>query len=221
MLATSLALLVAYGTGVAAPGAVTETPSPPPPSPAVSPSPESPPPKSPSPATTPATTPATKARAVIKDPEGRTVGTFEVHDDGSGRSMVTVAAAGLPPGFHGLHVHEKGVCDPKSSDPATGSPFSSAGPHLNSASHPDHRGDLPDLLVGDDGSAGMSFVTDRFLVSRLVTGDGTAVVIHSKPDNKANIPDRYTTGGRAGPDSETRKAGDSGSRIACGVITGR
>ncbi|GAA4634944.1 hypothetical protein GCM10023196_078500 [Actinoallomurus vinaceus] len=160
------------------------------------------------------------AGAVIKDVSGKTVGSLRIADDGNGRAMVTVTVNGLPAGYHGIHVHAKGVCDPKSTDPATGTPFFSAGPHfdLTSSAHPDHSGDLPDLLVNRDGSGRASFTTDRFRMAQLRDRDGSAIVIHALPDNQANIPARYRHAGGTGPDAETRKAGDAGRRVACGVI---
>ncbi|MCO6006231.1 superoxide dismutase family protein [Actinoallomurus purpureus] len=161
------------------------------------------------------------AGAVIKDVGGKAVGSLRIADDGNGRPMVTVTVNGLPAGYHGIHIHAKGVCDPKSTDPATGSPFFSAGPHfdLTSSAHPDHSGDLPDLLVNANGSGRASFATDRFRVRQLLDRDGSSVVIHALPDNQSNIPPRYRhAGGATGPDAETRKAGDTGRRVACGVI---
>ena len=77
---------------------------------------------------------------------------------------------------------------------------------------------MPPLLATSDGKARASFVTDAFRVSELVAGDGSAVMIHSDRDNLANIPTRYASGANPGPDEETLKTGDSGSRIACGVV---
>jgi Cu-Zn family superoxide dismutase len=168
--------------------------------------------------------PGSPADAAIKDTNGKTVGSLRVEDVPSGKSKITVAVTGLPAGYHGFHVHAKGLCDPKSTDPATGSPFFSAGGHFNlgSGSHPDHSGDLPALLVGADGTGSASSGTDRFRVRQLLDRDGSAIVIHAGPDNQANIPDRYRqANGEAGPDAETLKTGDSGGRIACGVITAR
>jgi superoxide dismutase, Cu-Zn family len=165
--------------------------------------------------------PASSAGAVIKEVNGRTVGSLRVADEGNGRATVTVAVNGLPAGYHGFHIHTKGVCDPKSTDPATGSPFFSAGPHfdLTGSAHPAHSGDLPDLLVIADGSGKASFATDRFRVRQLLDRDGSSVVVHALADNQANIPARYRqAGGTPGPDAETRKAGDTGRRVACGVI---
>lgn len=148
--------------------------------------------------------------AVIKDANGKNVGTLRVEDDGA--TKLTVSVNGLPPGYHGFHIHSKGVC--------TAPSFESAGAHfdLGSHSHPDHSGDLPALLVGADGHGTATATTGRFDVGRLFDADGSAIVIHALPDNFANIPNRYS---RQGPDAETHKTGDSGGRIACGVITKR
>ncbi|ETK35526.1 superoxide dismutase [Microbispora sp. ATCC PTA-5024] len=194
---TYLSLTAALVVGAAAPGGITASP------PGAGPSEDA---------------AAVRAAAVLKDVKGQRVGTLRVEDGGNGRTRLTIRTSNLPPGFHGLHIHKKGVCDPRSTDPATGSPFFSAGPHLGSGSHPGHAGDLPGLLVARNGAGTASFVTDRFGVGDLLKAGGTSVVIHAKPDNEANVPARYTQSGKAGPDAETLKAGDSGGRIACGVI---
>lgn len=166
--------------------------------------------------------PGVPVGAVIRNTEGKNVGSLRVEDNGH-KTKITVTSHGLPEGYHGFHIHKKGVCDPKSRDPATGSPFFSAGPHfdLDTHSHPMHSGDLPDLLVAADGTGQATVVTDRFVVRQLLDGDGSAIMIHALPDNKANIPNRYSAGGKTGPDAESRKTGDSGARIACGVISKR
>ncbi|GAB1818869.1 superoxide dismutase family protein [Herbidospora sp. RD11066] len=163
------------------------------------------------------------AGAEIKNVAGQTIGTFQLEDAGTGKSRITVNVKDLPAGYHGFHVHAKGVCDPKSIDPASGTPFFSAGGHFDVGghSHDHHTGDLPNLLVGDDGTGTASSVTDRFRVAQLLDADGSSIMIHALADNMANIPDRYQNAqGVHGPDAETLKAGDSGARIACGVITG-
>jgi Cu-Zn family superoxide dismutase len=168
--------------------------------------------------------PGVPVGAVIRDAYGKTVGSLRVEDQGRRKSKITVTAKGLPAGYHGFHVHKKGVCDAKSIDPKTGSPFFSAGPHfdLGSHSHPNHSGDLPALLVAADGTGHTTIVTDRFRMRQLLDADGSAIIIHALPDNQANIPKRYgEPGGKTGPDAETRKTGDSGARIACGVISKR
>jgi Cu-Zn family superoxide dismutase len=162
--------------------------------------------------------------AVIRNADGKTIGSLRVEEQGRHKIKIVVSARGLPPGYHGLHVHKKGRCDPKSLDPSTGSPFFNAGAHfdLGAHSHPKHSGDLPNLLITADGTGRATIVTDRFRIRQLLDGDGSAIIIHALPDNQANIPKRYgEPGGKTGPDAETRKAGDSGPRIACGVISKR
>jgi len=184
-------LIVAGGVGVA--HAAPSSPAPPPsPSPGVS--------------------------AELKDAQGRTVGTVDVEDAGDGKTSVRVRVKGLPPGFHGLHVHAKGVCDASSKNPETGSPFANSGPHRGSGNHPDHEGDLPNLLVGKDGSGDATYVTDRFGADALLGGEGSSLMVHAKADNHGNIPERYKSNGKGGPDAETLEAGDSGARIACAVL---
>lgn len=155
--------------------------------------------------------PTTGATAWLQDVDGNNVGQVTFSEDASGKVIIIANITGLnASGFMGFHIHETGACD------ASGAtPFASAGGHLNPAgvTHPDHAGDLPPLLVNADGSAQLMVATDRFKLADLYDADGSAVVIHSGPDNFANIPERY---GQA--DADTLKAGDSGARIACGVI---
>jgi len=80
---------------------------------------------------------------------------------------IRVAAENLAPGFYGLHLHESGKCEPESQapdDPQNTGDFMSAGSHIpgdEGANHPEHAGDLPSLLVNEDGTAEMTVVTDR------------------------------------------------------------
>jgi Cu-Zn family superoxide dismutase len=140
---------------------------------------------------------------------GKPVAVASIRDAGDGTVSVRVRAWGLPPGFHGMHVHAVGACEPPE--------FTSAGGHLKAegTSHPGHTGDLPSLYVKGDGTASARFETDRFGLADLRDADGSALVIHAGADNFANVPPRYAPGG---PDQMTRDTGDSGARIACGPI---
>jgi superoxide dismutase, Cu-Zn family len=149
-------------------------------------------------------TAAPAARAVLKDAQGKEVGsaTFEEADGGV---AVAVRLSGLAPGKHGFHVHAVGKCDPPD--------FKSAGPHFNPGkrkhglANPDgaHAGDLPNLVVGADGKGQASAVATGAALGdgagSLFGTDGTALVIHADPD-----------------DEKTDPAGNAGARIACGVI---
>lgn len=165
--------------------------------------------------------PAAIATGNIVGPNQNSLGTVEFRQ-AEGSLELTVRASGLTPGFHGLHVHGIGKCEPNSpdpKDPAKVGNFNSAGGHLDGAgkSHPDHAGDLPWLYVAQDGTASLTARTDRLRREQLTDADGASLIIHEKPDNAANIPTRYAPGG---PDQESKNAGDSGSRVGCAVIKG-
>jgi superoxide dismutase, Cu-Zn family len=148
------------------------------------------------------------ATATLRNAAGEKVGRVRMHERRRGGVVLVVARVrGLAPGFHGFHVHTTGRCDA----PA----FTTAGGHFNpgGASHNAHAGDLPSLLVNANGRAVLATATDRFSLADLRDADGSAVMVHSGPDNFANIPPRYGT-----PDQETLNTGDSGSRVACGVV---
>lgn len=148
----------------------------------------------------------------VRDQAGESVGVVKLLQKG-GKVEVRADLHGLPAGFHGFHVHAVGECSP---------PFTSAGGHNNPTgdTHGDHAGDMPVLLVNEDGTAQAQFTTDRFTLRGLVDEDGSAVIVHEAPDNLANIPDRYHshTEDVYGPDSATLAVGDAGGRLACGVI---
>ena len=108
---------------------------------------------------------------------------------------VPAADGKQPVGPHGFHIHEKGNCEV--GDPAD--PFKSAGGHWNPTNQPhgNHAGDFP-VLFSNHGAARMCFFTDKFSVADVI---GKSVVIHESPD-----------------DYRTQPAGNSGRRLACGVI---
>ena len=146
----------------------------------------------------------TTASAVLRDSAGRNVGTASVSEDESGL-RVRIEATALPQCVHGAHVHAVGRCD------APG--FTSAGPHWNpngrehGSLNPQgpHHGDLPNLLVGTDGRGTLEFVLPAGRVGRgdqaMLDGDGASLVIHATED-----------------DYRTDPSGNSGARIACGVL---
>ena len=92
-----------------------------------------------------------------------------------------------------IHIHEGDNC--KSGE----SPFSNAGGHFNpqNCKHPAHAGDMPNL-ISNKGNAFMAFLTNRFSVKQII---GRTVIIHIAPDDMRSEP-----------------SGNSGERIACGVI---
>ena len=156
--------------------------------------------------------------AKLADPDGKKVGTVEIEED-DGATQINVRVSGLSAGYHGFHVHTTGKCEADSTapdDPSKTGDFLSAGGHLNpdDSAHGEHLGDLPALLVNEDGTASLEF-TGPFTLDDLRDADGSAVMIHAGPDNYANVPERYAP---EGPDEDTTKTGDAGDRIACAVI---
>lgn len=167
-----------------------------------------------------------KLTAQLKLADGTTVATADIEFTG-GFATVTVATTTpgqLTPGFHGMHIHSVGKCEANSVAPTGGAPgdFNSAGGHFQKAGHTSHpaSGDLTSLEVRQDGSAKLVTTTDAFTAEDLLGGAKTAIIIHEKADNFANIPpERYQqVNGNPPPDETTLATGDAGKRVACGVI---
>ena len=146
----------------------------------------------------------------LTDAKGAFAGTVTFRASSpSGAVDVRAHTRGLPPGFHGFHIHAVGVCEAPS--------FMSAKGHVKDEgqNHPAHAGDLPSLLVKANGTATLRATTGGFTLADLRDADGSAVMVHAGPDNFANVPPRYAPNG---PDQETLDTGDSGARVACGAI---
>ncbi|HEV8473242.1 MAG TPA: superoxide dismutase family protein [Methylomirabilota bacterium] len=144
------------------------------------------------------------AVADLKNPQGQSVGTARFIQVGNAVRIV-LDAKDLPAGPHGVHVHTVGKCDPPD--------FNSAGGHFNplgkqhGALNPQgsHAGDLPNLTVAADGSGRMETTTEQLTLGSGPTSiwdaDGSALVVHAAAD-----------------DFKTDPTGNSGARIACGVL---
>jgi Cu-Zn family superoxide dismutase len=144
------------------------------------------------------------ATAEVRNATGRVTGTATFTEV---RSVVHLVldARGLPPGDKAVHLHEVGRCEPPQ--------FTSAGAHFN----PDHSqhgmlnpagphaGDLPNIRIEADGTGRLETTNYRITLgpgpTSLFDHDGTALVIHAAPD-----------------DHRTDPTGNSGNRIACGVV---
>lgn len=145
------------------------------------------------------------AKADLKDKDGATVATATFIETGPGVKLALTATK-LPAGQHGWHLHTTGTC--------TAPDFVSAGAHFNPDSHQHgaqnpqgpHAGDLGNLTVASDGTL-KTEVTDKAVTlesgkpNSLFKDGGTALVIHAMVD-----------------DEKTDPAGNSGARIACGVV---
>ncbi len=127
----------------------------------------------------------------------------------NGYATVTVEAGPnqvLSPGFHGLQIHAVGKCEANSAAPNGGSSgdFDSAGSVYQAADHTGYpaSGDLTALQVRSDGSAKLVTTSNSFTSADLRNSSGTALIIHQTADNLGT----------------TAPTGDSGKRLACGVI---
>lgn len=156
----------------------------------------------------------TVAQAQLKTPEGADAGLAMLRSVQGGGVEISLNVQGMKPGAHGFHIHEKGECAPKMNT-TTGKmeAFGAAGGHFDphgtkthgrpgQSSRQIHAGDVPNLVVGVSGSGMLSYTSQDV---SLLPGDnsimGRSLVVHENED-----------------DYKTNPAGDSGPRIACGVI---
>ena len=156
--------------------------------------------------------PISEAPAVpLVNSAGQIIGEVRGGDSDNGAEL-QITAHGLPPGVHGIHIHDVGLCDPPG--------FKSAGPHWNPTSkqhgsqnpNGEHMGDLQNVTVAADGTLKARIVVPGTYLTNLgrnvkagavqiLDANGAAVVIHAKAD-----------------DYKTDPSGDSGDRIACAVL---
>ena len=153
--------------------------------------------------TQPATTDST-ATAELRDSNGQPAGIATLTQVPGGVRIV-IEAKGMPPGPHGVHIHEVGKCD--------GPQFTTAGAHFNpdkkqhGTMNPQgpHAGDLPNLTIATGGTGRLETLSERITLAAGPTSvfdaDGSSIIVHTGPD-----------------DFRTDPSGNSGGRIACGVI---
>ena len=151
----------------------------------------------------------TTAKATLHDAAGRTVGSVAFSETYGGL-LVRGEVSDLGLGAHGIHLHAVGKCEPK--PPNNAAAFATAGGHFNpeqrvhgfNNQHGHHLGDMPNIVTPAAGKLDFEFVVPGVSlkgVNGILDADGAAIVVHASADDYATDP-----------------AGNSGARIACGVI---
>ncbi len=158
------------------------------------------------PAASYAASPSETVTVKITSADGKDMGTVTLTEKKGGVAF-KMDLMNLPPGEHAVHIHKNPKCEPPD--------YASSGPHFNPTGkehgihNPNgfHAGDIPlNLKVSADGTEKSSFVVktislDPTAQNSILANGGTSIVIHAGPD-----------------DMETDPGGESGRRIACGVI---
>lgn len=145
------------------------------------------------------------AKALMYNTNNEFIGEVSFQETEKGVELSAILNS-LPPGKHGIHVHEVGKCEAPT--------FESAGAHYNPTNKKHgvenplgpHVGDLPNIVVDENGEVQLNFIAPQFTLKKgeansLFDVDGSSVIIHEKED-----------------DYKTDPSGNSGARIACGVI---
>lgn len=146
---------------------------------------------------------AEKASASIINSQGKKIGQADFKETRKG-VKVSLKVSSLTPGVHAMHIHEAGICQPPD--------FKTAGPHFNphgkkhGKQNPEgsHTGDLPNLVADENGKAKAKLTVPGVSLSKgdtVLTPGKASIVIHAAADDNLTDP-----------------SGNSGDRIACGVI---
>ncbi|HMV19905.1 MAG TPA: superoxide dismutase family protein [Rhodocyclaceae bacterium] len=145
------------------------------------------------------------ATATLSPTKGNTTAGAVTFVQNGAQVRVVAEISGLTPGPHGFHVHEKGDCSAPDGTSAGGhfNPTGKSHGHPNQGEH--HVGDFPQLVADASGMARLTFSTPDLAVGSGATNViGRAVIVHGGVD-----------------DFKSQPAGNSGPRVACGVINAR
>lgn len=145
------------------------------------------------------------ARAVFQDASGKQVGVATLTQMHNGL-LIDIDLMALPPGEHGFHFHQTGKCDAADGFKSAGEHFAPQNrQHGHHTSAGPHAGDMPNQFVSADGRLRSHVINSRVTLvggaGSLFDRDGTALILHAKPDDYRSQP-----------------SGNAGDRIACAVV---
>lgn len=145
------------------------------------------------------------AVAELKPTQGNQVwGTVTFTPKGE-QLVMEARVRGLTPGLHGFHVHEKGDCSAPDGT-STGGHFNPHGKkHGNHGDSEHHAGDFGNLNADASGNATLqlTLVAGQLSLDKNAANSvvGRGLIVHADPD-----------------DHKTQPTGNSGKRVACGVV---
>jgi len=148
---------------------------------------------------TPVSGPSANAQLVARS--GSTVSGSLSFTERGGSLRIDGQLAGLTPGEHGFHIHEVGDCSAPDASTAKGHYNPAGKPHGHHDTDQHHGGDLPNLTANAQGEARLGAEVKGLTLNEII---GRSVVVHADPD-----------------DYKSQPAGNSGKRVACGVIVAR
>jgi Cu-Zn family superoxide dismutase len=144
------------------------------------------------------------AMAILSARSGSAVSGSADFSEVAGGVKISAQISGLTPGDHGFHIHESGDCSAADAMSAKGHFNPDAKPHGDPVRSEHHAGDMPNLIANAQGEASYSFELRGAALTGPTGIVGRSVVVHADPD-----------------DYKSQPAGNSGKRVACGLIVSR
>lgn len=145
---------------------------------------------------------AGSAETMLSPTKGNTAAGTVVFSEAGNKLRVVAEITGLSPGPHGFHIHEKGDCSAPDGTSAGGHYNPTGKPHGNPEHAEHHAGDMPQLVADAKGVAKLVGYIDEVNLGNGEGGIvGRSVIVHATAD-----------------DFKTQPTGNSGARVACGVI---